>query len=355
LTGTNFSGIPNSALGTNLAAIGNLANAAGALTNNGSGTFSYQASLTNPMTTLGDTIYGGASGAVTRLAGLSVNGLYVLTANPTASAAVAPAWSAAATGSGAPVFATSPTLTTPTLGAATATTINKVTITAPATAATLTLVTGSTLQTTGAFTLNLTTTAATTPTFPAGTGTLVYLGGTNTWSAAQTFSVSATFTAGFTSNGNVSITTGYSLACDTLTNYGTTLKVNAAGSQSLALQLNATSVMSWAAGGNTAVHPGSIDISTAGSGLKVAEGSNAKQGTATLVSGTVTVSNTSVTATSRIFLTRQGINSSTAMGELAVSARTAGTSFTITSYTAGAVTTQTGDLSTVAWEIFEVG
>ena len=40
---------------------------------------------------------------------------------------------------------TSPTLTTPTLGVATATTINKVTITAPATAATLTVLDGTTL------------------------------------------------------------------------------------------------------------------------------------------------------------------------------------------------------------------
>ena len=98
-----------------------------------------------------------------------------------------------------------------------------------------------------------------------------------------------------------------------------------------------------------------LDINVAGKGLKVAEGSNAKQGTAILALGTVVVSNTSVTSTSRIFLTRQGLNASTAMGELAVNAISAGTSFTITSYTAGAVTTQTGDLSTVAWEIFEVG
>ncbi len=49
------------------------------------------------------------------------------------------------TGSGAVVLATSPTLTTPTLGAATATSINKVAITAPATSATLTIADGKTL------------------------------------------------------------------------------------------------------------------------------------------------------------------------------------------------------------------
>jgi len=82
----------------------------------------------------------------------------------------------------------SPSFTTPTLGAALATSINKVAITAPTTSATLTLVTGSTLSTVGAYALALTTTAASTPTFPAGAGTLAYLAGTNTWSGVNTFS-----------------------------------------------------------------------------------------------------------------------------------------------------------------------
>jgi len=48
----------------------------------------------------------------------------------------------------------------------------------------------------------------------------------------------------------------------------------------------------------------SPDIASAGQGLKVAEGSNAKQGTAVLNGTTaVVVGNTSVTANSRIFLT----------------------------------------------------
>lgn len=49
------------------------------------------------------------------------------------------------TGTGAAVFATSPTLVTPVLGAATATTINKVALTQPASTATLTLTSGATL------------------------------------------------------------------------------------------------------------------------------------------------------------------------------------------------------------------
>lgn len=89
------------------------------------------------------------------------------------------------TGTGLSVFATSPSLTTPLLGVATATSINKVAITAPATSATLTIANGATLQQTGAFTLNLTTTANSTPTFPTGIGTLGYLGSNNTWTGAQ--------------------------------------------------------------------------------------------------------------------------------------------------------------------------
>lgn len=53
------------------------------------------------------------------------------------------------TGSGSLVFATSPTLVTPVLGVATATTVNKVTLTAPATGSTLTIDDGFTLHATG--------------------------------------------------------------------------------------------------------------------------------------------------------------------------------------------------------------
>lgn len=57
------------------------------------------------------------------------------------------------TGSGLLVFATSPMLTTPILGVATATSINKVVLTAPATSATLTIANGQTLTVNGSTTL----------------------------------------------------------------------------------------------------------------------------------------------------------------------------------------------------------
>jgi hypothetical protein len=75
------------------------------------------------------------------------------------------------TGTGSIVFSSSPTLVTPTLGVASATSVNKVTITAPATSATLTLANGSTLATVGAFSTTITATANTTVTLPT-TGTL---------------------------------------------------------------------------------------------------------------------------------------------------------------------------------------
>lgn len=59
-------------------------------------------------------------------------------------ASALPVWTTA-TGSGAPVRASSPSLTTPTIGVATATSVNKVAITAPATSATLTIADGATL------------------------------------------------------------------------------------------------------------------------------------------------------------------------------------------------------------------
>lgn len=78
-------------------------------------------------------------------------------------------------------------------------------------------------------------------------------------------------------------------------------------------------------------------------GFRVTEGGSAKQGIATLASGAVTVFNTSITANSRVFLTAQDNNTT---GALRVSARTAGTSFVITS-------SNSADSGVVAYEIFE--
>lgn len=64
-----------------------------------------------------------------------------------------------------------------------------------------------------------------------------------------------------------------------------------------------------------------------GGSLSVSEAANGKQGIATMVAGTVTVANTSVTANSRIMLTPQ--NASGGAGSVSITARVVGTSFTI--------------------------
>lgn len=87
-----------------------------------------------------------------------------------------------------------------------------------------------------------------------------------------------------------------------------------------------------------------LRVNTAGRGIQVAEGSNAKSGLIALVAGTVTVANTATTANSRIQLTSQADGGTP--GWLRVSARTAATSFTITSSSAT-------DTSSVAWLIIE--
>lgn len=82
------------------------------------------------------------------------------------------------TGTGSLVFATSPTLVTPTLGVASATTINKVTITTPATGSTLTIDNGFTLRATANATVSGTNTGDQTITLTgdvtgSGTGSFV--------------------------------------------------------------------------------------------------------------------------------------------------------------------------------------
>lgn len=89
---------------------------------------------------------------------------------------------------------------------------------------------------------------------------------------------------------------------------------------------------------------GNLVVNTVGTGLQIKEGTDAKMGTAVLVAGSKVVSTVAVTANSRIYLT-SNFDGGT-VGFLRVSARTAATSFTITS-SSGA------DTSTVAWVIIE--
>lgn len=82
----------------------------------------------------------------------------------------------AISGTGNVAMTTSPSFTTPSLGAATATSINNLTITAPVTPSTLTIAASSSLITSGANAVTLTSTGATNVTLPT-TGTLATLAG----------------------------------------------------------------------------------------------------------------------------------------------------------------------------------
>lgn len=97
---------------------------------------------------------------------------------------------------------------------------------------------------------------------------------------------------------------------------------------------------------NSFATEGSLVCDVAGGGLSIKEGANARSGVATLVAGTVTVANTSVTANTRIFLTPQTLGTIARPAAVGVTARVAATSFTITSGDAA-------DTSTVAYLLIE--
>jgi hypothetical protein len=90
------------------------------------------------------------------------------------------------TGSGALVFAVSPSFTTPSLGVATALTINRITFTQPAAGATLTIADGKTL--TANHSLTLAGTDGTVMTFPGTSASVARTDAAQTFAGTQTFS-----------------------------------------------------------------------------------------------------------------------------------------------------------------------
>lgn len=87
--------------------------------------------------------------------------------------------------------------------------------------------------------------------------------------------------------------------------------------------------MTYKGGGGINLAGGSLDIASTGFGLLIKTGSNCKMGSGTLSGGTVTIANTSVTASSIIFLTdtSNGAN----LGILSVGTIIASTSFVVNS------------------------
>jgi hypothetical protein len=89
---------------------------------------------------------------------------------------------------------------------------------------------------------------------------------------------------------------------------------------------------------------GDLTMALAGSRLKLKEGANAMQGTATLGGGAAAIANTLVTANTRIMFSIQ--DGAVPLGTLYVAARVPGASFTIAS-------TNALDACTVAWQLWE--
>lgn len=113
-----------------------------------------------------------------------------------------------ATGSGVVVLANTPTLVTPNLGDASATTINKVTITPPSSGATLTLSNGSSLIVSGGYSTTFVSSAITSVTLPT-SGTLV-ANTANNWNGNQG-SVATTLADAITIYPDFSLSNTYSL------------------------------------------------------------------------------------------------------------------------------------------------
>lgn len=130
-----------------------------------------------------------------------------------------------------------------------------------------------------------------------------------------------------------------------LRNSNSYLHSNAAGEA----LLHASTTVNIEGGATANVSEQDFKLTTVGTGLFIKEGSNATMGTATLVAGTVTVSTTKVTTSSRIFLTGMSAGAGLATwGSLTADEAkiTAGTSFVIES---GLVT----DTRKVRWWIVE--
>jgi hypothetical protein len=215
------------------------------------------------------------------------------------------------TGSGSLVFATSPTLTTPTLGVASATSINKVTLTAPATGSTLTIADGKTL--TASNTLTFTGTDGISAAFGGG-GTVAYTGSTlaqfaattslqllgvisdETGSGSLVFGTAPTFTTTIDGGAtfgafasSTALTLGYTSTAASTTNIST-------GAVASATTKTINLGTGGAAGSTT-----NINIGSASGGTTTVNNNLTVTGTLTVNGTTTTVNSTTVTVDDPIF------------------------------------------------------
>jgi hypothetical protein len=134
------------------------------------------------------------------------------------------------TGTTAVVLSTSPTLVTPVLGVASATSINKVALTAPATGSTLTIAEGKTL--TASNTLTLAGTDATTMTFPSSSATVAGL------AIAQTFTISQRGTITTDNDGSFDMNVTNNFSCTPSGTFTLTFTNITAGQSGYVLLIN---------------------------------------------------------------------------------------------------------------------
>jgi hypothetical protein len=217
------------------------------------------------------------------------------------------------TGSGGIALSTSPSFTTPTLGVATATSINKVTITAPASGSTLTIADGKTLTVNNS--LTLAGTDGRTMTFPSTNATIARTDAAQTFTGTQTFSseiISDTIYVGRGPGGanaySVRVGNSSALQSNTTGEFNTaigfaTLALNETGVRNTAVGVGALSYVV-SNGGNTAVGYNALTNSTAAS--------NSAFGSDSLTSNTTGTFNVAVGFNS-LYLNESGDNN-TAVG-----------------------------------------
>lgn len=150
------------------------------------------------------------------------------------------------TGTGGVVLSTGPTLVTPVLGAATATSINRVTITAPVTGSTLTIADGKTFAANHSLTLDGT--DGTVMTFPTTSATIARTDTDQTFSGAQTFAGSVIEAVqALSGNGAVNVTQPVTKFTSTATGNALTLNDGVEG------QIKTIVYVAEAAGADTGV------------------------------------------------------------------------------------------------------
>jgi len=207
---------------------------------------------------------GGTGVANNSASTLTISGAYPMTLTVSASTSLTlptsgtvTALGNTTTGSGSIALATNPVLVTPTLGAATATSVNGLTISS--TTGVLTLASGSTLATSGAFSTTFTATGATTLTLPTA--------GTLTTTANTVASLGGT-------TGTIALGTGLSISTGTLNvangATGTVTSVAVSGGTT-----GLTTTGGPVTGAGTITFAGTLAVGSGGTGVTTSTGSGA--------------------------------------------------------------------------------